>query len=164
MGRRGSATMNGSSARATSTGARRGEGSSRRHCMIASPIPCGTLLTRLPATRLAAVAGSRPRPHAETVVSMSRLVVRWVPRLNWEMLPGSPKPANPSQVRVAQTLLDTHQLPDVVQLLRDLGVMRLNEAYGDASPPEDFAYGPEDLASAVEDFVQAVRHLIESDA
>lgn len=56
---------------------------------------------------------------------------------------------------LADQLAQTHGLPAVGQLMRDLNAVRKSEPYGE--PTVSIDWSPEDVASAVEDFLAAVR-------
>jgi hypothetical protein len=63
-----------------------------------------------------------------------------------------------NKANIAAGLHQTHDLPDIEALMRDLNEARKAEAYGDIPAPD---LDPEEVATDVERYVDAVRELLE---
>lgn len=66
---------------------------------------------------------------------------------------------HPSKNRAADTMRDSHGLPDITPLMLQLWDMRQSESYGDVRPPQDL--DAEFVASEIDAYVEAIRAYIE---
>ncbi|MCY3912872.1 MAG: hypothetical protein OXG43_06450 [Chloroflexi bacterium] len=69
-----------------------------------------------------------------------------------------PRPgSHPAKARMAESLSQEHNLPDIGELLVDLNTMRKHQAYGDTQAPEGM--DAENTARLIEEYVTSVQAL-----